>query len=255
MALDLNDPATLRWYLAWYLMAGVDEAIDDPVGRRQPATLPTVPAPAMPVPTDRAVAPGGTTAAEMAAACRTLDELRAAVERFEGCAFKAAATTTVFADGNPAAPLMLIGEAPGREEDLEGLPFVGRSGQLLDRMLAAIGRDRGSAYITNVIFWRPPENRSPSDDEVLACQPFVLRHIALVNPQVVVAVGGIAAKALFRTTQGITRLRGQWQGLVVEGHTYPATALFHPAYLLRSPQHKREAWRDLLAIRARLEAP
>jgi DNA polymerase len=159
-------------------------------------------------------------------------------------------------DGNPAAPVMIIGEAPGADEDRIGRPFVGRSGQLLDRMLAAIGLDRTTVQITNVIYWRPPGNRKPTSAEIAACLPFVLRHIALARPQVVVLAGGTAASALLPVSEGITRLRGRWFDLAVPGLDAPVPTLpmFHPSFLLRAPERKREAWRDLLALKARLDA-
>jgi DNA polymerase len=190
----------------------------------------------------------------LAAACRTVLELRAALESFPGCTLKASATNLVFADGNPEASLMLIGEAPGQEEDLRGLPFVGRSGKLLDRMLGAIGRDRSSAYISNVIYWRPPGNRTPTLEETAACLPFALRLIELVRPKVLVALGGVAAKQLLDTNDGIMRLRGRWRRFrLSDGTEIPFMPTFHPAYLLRQPAHKRLAWRDLLEIHGALE--
>lgn len=205
--------------------------------------------------TQQASRPPARTDADAAArACNSISELEAALGRFEGCALKATATNLVFADGRPDAPLMLVGEAPGRDEDLKGLPFVGRSGQLLDRMLCAIGRDRRQAYISNILFWRPPANRTPTTEEMAACMPFVLRHIALVRPKVLVALGGIAAKQLLDTTDGIMRLRGRWQSLALpDGETIPLMPTFHPAYLLRQPAHKRLAWRDLLAVKLVLD--
>ncbi|MFD0387839.1 uracil-DNA glycosylase [Tistrella bauzanensis] len=198
-----------------------------------------------------------TSARAHAAAARTLAELEAALHEFEGCALKATASHTVFADGNPEADLMLVGEAPGAEEDRRGLPFVGASGQLLDRMLAAIGRDRGQVYITNVLPWRPPGNRTPSPAEIAACLPFALRHIALVRPRLVVAVGGVSAKALLDRPEGITRLRGRSTELMIDGldQPVPVFATFHPAYLLRQPAQKRLAWTDWLHIAERLENP
>lgn len=194
-------------------------------------------------------------AESLAQACTTIDELRTALTRFNGCGLRDSATQLVFADGNPHAPLMLIGEAPGRDEDLKGLPFVGRSGQLLDRMLHAIGRDRGSAYITNVIFWRPPANRTPTTEEMAACFPFVVRHIELARPALIVALGGIAAKQLLGTTEGIMRLRGRWAPFTSpNGAVIPVLPSFHPAYLLRQPAHKRLAWRDFLAVKEKLES-
>ena len=190
----------------------------------------------------------------LATAAGSLSALQAAVEAFEGCALKATATHTVFSDGNPAAALMVIGEAPGAEEDRQGKPFVGPAGQLLDRMLAAIDLDRTTAYISNVLFWRPPGNRQPSSAEIAACLPFVYRHIALVQPKVLVMAGGTAAKALLDTTQGIMRLRGTWTELTVPGlpEPLPTLATYHPAFLLRQPAMKRDAWKDLIQVKKRL---
>jgi DNA polymerase len=200
------------------------------------------------------------TASRMAAAAQTLEELQAAVAAFEECPLKKTATNTVFADGNPAARIMFVGEAPGADEDRQGKPFVGVSGQLLDRMLASIGLDRhapdaaNAFYITNIVFWRPPGNRNPTTNEIAACLPFLERHIELVQPDVLVALGGPSAKTLLGRAEGITRLRGTWHAYASPRLSAPidAMAVFHPAYLLRSPAHKREAWRDLLAIRDRL---
>src|SRR6266481_305451 len=217
-------------------------------GLPQPPTPPPIPV--------RAAAPGPlvASAAAIAEAATSLAELERAVAAFEGCALRQTATTTVFADGNPAASLMLIGEAPGGQEDRLGKPFVGRSGQLLDRMLAAIGIDRSAAYITNVLYWRPPGNRKPTPTEIAACLPFVQRHIALVRPAVLVLCGGTAASTLLATSEGITKLRGRWVDLAVDGLAQPVKtiATYHPSYLLRSPERKREAWRDLLTIQEEL---
>ncbi|HEV7255486.1 MAG TPA: uracil-DNA glycosylase [Mesorhizobium sp.] len=194
-------------------------------------------------------------AREQAAAARTLDELKAAMEAFNGCNLKFTAKNIVFADGDPQADLMLVGEAPGRDEDIEGLPFVGRSGQLLDRMLKAIGRDRASAYVANVLPWRPPGNRTPTPLETEICRPFIERQIELANPRVLVALGGSSAKVLLRTADGIMRLRGGWQTYVTPGGTeIPIMPTLHPAYLLRNPAHKKLAWRDFLEVKARLRA-
>jgi len=193
-------------------------------------------------------------ARRIAAAANSLAELAAAVTAFEACALKRTATNTVFADGVAGAPLMVIGEAPGGDEDRLGRPFVGRSGQLLDRMLAAIGYDRRrNAYITNVLFWRPPGNRKPTPDEVAACLPFVWRHIALAAPKVVLLCGGTATSALLGRAEGIMRLRGRWLELAVAGGTpVPTLATYHPSFLLRAPARKGEAWRDLLALQSKL---
>jgi DNA polymerase len=186
----------------------------------------------------------------------SLDDLRAALGRFDGISLRKTATNLVFADGNPEAEVMLVGEAPGADEDRQGKPFVGVSGQLLDRMMAAIGLDRTTFYITNVCFWRPPGNRKPTEAELAAQQPFVLRHIELVKPRVLVLVGGSSAQMLLGTNEGITRLRGRWFDYRSEGmdRAIPALPLFHPAYLLRQPELKREAWRDLLKLKTRLES-
>ena len=255
--------------LRWLAEMGADEAVGEEARNRfaasarapAPATQPQPPAPApvaAPARAPFAVAPTRRLiedARAAAAAAPDVAALARAVGAFEGCSLKRTAKNTVFADGNPAADLMLVGEAPGAEEDRRGLPFVGPAGRLLDLMLAAIGRDRSSAYISNVLFWRPPGNRTPSSDEIALCRPFVDRHIALVRPRVLVCVGGIAAKSLLQQSAGITRLRGRWYRFSPGegGGAIDATALFHPAYLLRQPSHKRQAWSDLLEIRARLD--
>jgi DNA polymerase len=267
MPLDLALDDLLRWYLD----AGVDETIGEvpldrfaiaaaplravPAASRPPSSRPA-PAAAAPPPAgsgpDRVI-PG--TAAHIAAACATLPELKAALDGFDGLALRRTATSTVFADGNPEAAVMIIGEAPGHEEDRQGLPFVGKSGKLLDRMLASIGLDRGSAYITNVLPWRPLENRKPTPDEVAVCLPFVARQIELVDPQVLVLLGGAAASAILARHDGISRLRGRWFEYASPGMSRPVPVLatFHPAYLLRTPEAKRGAWRDLLMVRKRLD--
>jgi len=190
----------------------------------------------------------------LAARAQTIDALAALVAGFDGCPLRRTATNTVFADGNPAAPVLIIGEAPGADEDRLGKPFVGRAGQLLDRMLAAIGLDRTVVQITNVIYWRPPGNRKPTAAEIASCLPFVFRHIVLARPKVLVLAGGTAATSLLDTAEGITRLRGRWFELAVPGldATVPTLPMFHPAFLLRSPERKRETWRDLLALQAKL---
>jgi DNA polymerase len=194
-------------------------------------------------------------ARELAAGAATLDELRECMAGFEGCNLKFTAKNMVFADGNPQANVMFVGEAPGRDEDLEGKPFVGRSGQLLDRMLSAIGLDRSSAYISNVIPWRPPGNRAPTPQETEICRPFIERHIELVKPKVLVHLGGASAKTLLNTTEGILRLRGNWRNYSgAAGLEIAAMPTLHPAYLLRTPAHKRLAWRDFLEVKMKLRA-
>jgi uracil-DNA glycosylase len=194
-------------------------------------------------------------ARDLAAEASSLEELRAVLSEFDGCNLRLTAKNLVFADGNPQADLMLVGEAPGRDEDIEGLPFVGRSGRLLDLMLAAIGRDRTTAYISNVIPWRPPGNRDPSPIETEICRPFIERQIELVAPKVLVTLGNPSTKLLLATQTGIMRLRGKWQVHTTRsGKEIAAMPTLHPAYLLRNPAHKKLAWRDFLEIRAKLES-
>lgn len=247
--------------LRWLVEAGADEAIgDSPVDRIRPATAPTrVSVPPRVHSPPRAPSPAATDpigrAMELAQACATLAELKAALESFDGCALKQHATNTVFADGTPAHRILVIGEAPGREEDLAGLPFVGRAGKLLDRMLAGIGLDRRSnVYITNVLNWRPPGNRDPSPEEAAACLPFLRRHIELASPGVVVLLGAVAARHVMGKHEGIMRLRGTWMEYYVNGAMIPVMPTLHPAYLLRRPIDKRLAWRDLQAVRAKIES-
>ncbi len=274
------DPIEARATLKWLVEAGADEALADaPINRfavaaepvraevvaaapsttprtRVPEPLPQRSPEPLPqcAPTSFAAPPAGAGGArEIAARCKTLDELKAAVESFEGCALKVTAKNTVFADGHPGASVMLIGEAPGRDEDLQGLPFVGRSGHLLDRMLNAIGLDRSSsAYITNVIFWRPPGNRPPTPDEAALCAPFLLRHIELQQPKVLLLLGGTPVKHVLNVEEGITKVRGRWGRFVSNGVEIPALPTFHPAYLLRQPSAKRQAWQDLLSLKLKL---
>ncbi len=211
---------------------------------------------APPRPTMAAAVPDEAQAAaarELATKAASLDELKQIMDAFEGCNLKATAKSLVFADGNPDADLMLIGEAPGRDEDLEGLPFVGRSGQLLDRILAAIGLDRRSAYLANVIPWRPPGNRTPTPHETEICRPFIERQIALSRPKVIVSLGGPSANLLTGSPDGILRLRGTWKShTTADGTVIPVMPTLHPAYLLRNPAHKKLAWRDFLEVKAKL---
>ena len=184
----------------------------------------------------------------------TLDELRAILDKFDGCALKATATQLVFADGNPKARVMFVGEAPGRDEDIEGLPFVGRSGKLLDRMLAAVGLDRTSVYIANIVPWRPPGNRTPTPQESQICLPFILRQIELADPDILVCLGNPSAQTLLGIKEGITKTRGRWFTFDTGKREIRAMPTFHPAFLLRSPLQKRFAWRDFLAIKKALSA-
>jgi DNA polymerase len=243
-----QDRDSLLSTLAWWVDAGVGVLVGDE--RRD--WLAAAPAVKQQQPSPRAQAER--TAIRAMPSATSIAELRAEVEGFTGCPLRVAGVNTVFADGNPAAELMLIGEAPGAQEDRVGLPFVGPAGQLLGRMLAAIGRDRTSAYITNVTFWRPPGNRTPTPEEVETCLPLVHRHIALVKPKVIVALGAVAARTLTGDATGIMRLRGQWRTITVDGRDYPLLPTLHPAFLLRQPDAKRLAWTDLLAVKAKLDA-
>jgi len=189
---------------------------------------------------------------------RTLDELKQELAQFEGCSLRATAMNLVFADGNPASPIMLIGEAPGEEEDRQGKPFVGASGKLLDEMLKAGGMSREDVYISNILFWRPPGNRTPTDAEIASCMPFVERHISLINPKVLVLLGGVAAKTLLQTKEGITKLRGRWTTYTLSSdagssRSIPCLPIYHPAYLLRQASTKRQAWNDILALKKHLK--
>lgn len=274
-----SDPPDLADLLAFYAEAGADEAlteeaVDRFAGNKTPA--PSIPSPTADasafkqqpsasaqqeastpprIPATAAV-PDEAQAAlarELADGAGTLDELRQRMAAFDGCNLKLTAKNLVFADGNPQASVMLVGEAPGRDEDIEGLPFVGKSGQLLDRILGAIGLDRTSVYIANVIPWRPPGNRAPTPHETEICRPFIERQIELVSPKLLITLGGSSAKALFHTTDGILRLRGNWRTYTTRsGVAIPAMPTLHPAYLLRSPAHKRLVWRDFLEVKARL---
>jgi len=261
----MNDTlATLNWLVE----AGADEAIADQPVNRMAAPKPAAPPAATvrtqtPAPSPRPAAPpplplegdaiGGAMAA--AGAATSLAELKAAMEAFEGCALKRTANNTVFADGVAEGRVMLIGEAPGRDEDRIGKPFVGRAGQLLDKMLASIGLDRQkNAYITNVINWRPPDNRDPSPEEAAACLPFLRRHIELAQPKVIILLGAVAARHVVGVSDGIMKLRGRWMEYRVGDHMVPLMPTLHPAYLLRQPAHKKLAWRDLQAVRDRMAA-
>ena len=200
------------------------------------------------VPDDAALAQ----AREAARLAADLQVLKQQLEAFDGCSLKFTAKNLVFSDGNPQARIMLIGEAPGRDEDIEGRPFVGKAGQLLDRMLAAIGMDRTHVYIANVIYWRPPGNRTPTPMETEICRPFIERQIALADPDILVFLGGVSAKNFLPGQDGILRLRGHWhEWTIPDGRTVPALPMLHPAYLLRQPAQKKLAWRDLLSLKAK----
>jgi DNA polymerase len=270
------EPApTLSQLLAFYLEAGVDCALsEEPVNRiadperapdlkaafpagtanparsiRPPPTAFVPTAPDSLPPPDAAIV----SAREQARTAASLDVLRNLLEKFDGCALKSTATRLVFADGNPKARVMFVGEAPGREEDIEGLPFVGRSGKLLDRMIAAIGLDRTKVYIANVIPWRPPGNRTPTPQETQICLPFIQRQIELVDPDILVTLGNPSTQTLLSTREGIMKTRGRWFDYDTGTRVIRAMATFHPAYLLRSPSYKRLSWQDLRATAKMLQ--
>jgi uracil-DNA glycosylase len=276
MTAALLAPADAAALLRWYVDHGIDETIgEEPVDRfalpppaaviAAQAPVPARPAAPTPIRTPTAAAPRPPVPLEspqlvedaraLAEGCNTIAELEAAVRAFEGCALKRTAKNTVFADGTPDAPVMVVGEAPGADEDRIGTPFVGVSGQLMDRMMEAIGLSReGGFYITNILFWRPPGNRTPTLAEQAMCLAFTRRHIELVRPKVLVLAGGVSAKALLDTTEGIMRLRGKWTGYrLADGTEIPTMPTFHPAYLLRTPASKRQSWQDLLAIDKKLK--
>jgi len=285
----MADAARLLADLEWQFFAGADEAIGEvpglnkwgkteargqrpEVGAIQPAVINPKPATLSPRSPASNLQPPAST---------SLTALREELMRFDGCALRHTAMNLVFADGNPAAPVMFLGEAPGEDEDRQGVPFVGVSGKLLDRMLTAVGLDRTSVYISNILFWRPPGNRSPTEAEIAACLPFAERHIALVKPKLLVFLGGVAAKSLLRTKDGITRMRGRWvdyqppllrsfgstwhqdrTGALAEAgmpspgsemtEPIPCLPTYHPAYLLRQPAAKRQAWNDINLLKKRI---
>jgi DNA polymerase len=278
MTLAVQDEKALQSLIAWWADAGFDpDEIEAPAPARKPALQTAAPAAPSPQPQRPArQRPAATAAAAMAAGfgearkegpdartlagkCETLDQLFAAIESFEGCALKRTARNTVISRGNPQADIMIVGEGPGRDEDEQGKPFVGRSGQLLDRMFEAIGLDEDKLYISNIVNWRPPGNRNPTQEEIAQCLPFIERHIAIKQPKLLILTGGVSAQSLLRASTGIMRLRGRWAEYRVKDKAMepteqhiPALPVLHPAYLLRRPQEKRLAWRDLLALKARL---
>jgi DNA polymerase len=279
MSLPLDRDA-IEAVLRWHIEAGVDMALDDAAHDRfaenreaaarrthvpeyrtsrearalpaesmaqlRPAASPRSPLPVAPL-------EAAESAAALAAQATTLEALRQAMDGFDGCSLKATATRLVFADGNPQSELMLIGEAPGADEDRQGKPFVGRAGRLLDKMLAAIGLDRSRVYIANIVPWRPPGNRIPTPQETAICLPFVQRQIELAAPRFIVTVGAPSTQTLLGLKDGILRSRGRWMSCMIAGRAIPAMPILHPAYLLRQPAQKRLAWRDLQAIRKALE--
>ena len=275
--------------LNWLVEAGADEAVGEaPIDRfvARPSPLPRGeaaatqprrtevapvprPLPPRPAPTGEGKRPlanitpantgplgtdGYGSAVELAAVCQSLPQLKDALESFEGSQLKKLATNTVFADGNPDSQVLFIGEAPGRDEDAAGLPFVGRAGKLLDQMLKAINLDRTSSYIINVMPWRPPDNRNPDPGEVAICIPFLRRHIELAQPKVIILLGAVAARHVMGLNDGIMKLRGRWLDYRIGSEMIPVLPTLHPAYLLRQPAHKKLAWRDLQSLADRLDA-
>lgn len=248
--------------LDWYRAAGVDIAVgEEPVDRfaqRPPARVtPTPVAAAAATQAERPVESvpiGGdpSEARSLASSAQTLDGLQAILGAYNGCGLKLRATQLVFGDGNPDAKIMLIGEAPGAEEDRQGKPFVGKSGQLLDRMLAAIGLDRTKVYIANTVTWRPPGNRTPTPEEMALCLPFLHRQVELVAPRIVMTLGGPAMQTVFSTTNGIIKMRGKWSEVTIGNHRADAMPTLHPAYLLRNPAAKQQAWKDMLSLKLKM---
>jgi len=260
-----------RALLAWQMEAGADEAIGNaPVNRLAPppekpqrhdthsetAERPAAghaPVHSAAQPTESAMPDPVMAARARAREARTLEDLHHILEGFEGCPLRFTAKNLCFADGNPQAKIMFVGEAPGADEDIQGKPFVGRAGKLLDKMLAAIGLDRSSVYITNVVYWRPPGNRNPTPQETQVCRPFIERQIEILDPDILVLLGGSAAKEMLSRSEGILKMRGKWFDYDTGKRTIKAIATLHPAYLLRQPGQKRLAWRDFLAVKKAME--
>lgn len=253
---EISEGEAFAW-LKWQIEMGADEAIvEQPTNYFAREEAPPPRPRSLAQPPDRMrdapkswppLAPPPQTARPQESA--SLEALRGTIAAFEGCGLKRTAKSLCFYRGAAQARVMLIGEAPGRDEDLSGLPFVGRAGQMLDRMLACIGLDEAAVHITNIVYWRPPGNRNPAPEEIEACRPFLTRQIELVGPDCIVALGGPAAKQLTGAAEGIMRLRGRWRKVTIAGREIPLLPTLHPAYLLRTPAAKRLAWRDLLALR------
>jgi len=278
--LTRQDERALQALIDWWEDAGLE--LDMPIVRpkasraasapvREAARPAPVARPEPPVRTATAAAaiaagygeekPQGPSAQDVAAKAADLDALEAAIAGFDGCPLKRTARHTVFSRGSRDARIMLVGEAPGRDEDEQGKPFVGRSGQLLDKMFAAISIEETGLYISNIVNWRPPGNRNPTQEEIAVCLPLIERHIALKAPDILIVAGGVSAQALLRSETGITRLRGQWQNYEVKapdgsgtGRSIPCLPIFHPSFLLRQPASKRQAWADMLALQEKLES-
>lgn len=274
-----NEFQVLKAALDWHLDAGADAILLDrpvpmAVAKPEPAleireSVKPYNAPVVLMPEPEALLGASEARAEslrLALGATTLEELKAAIAGFEGISLKATATRMVFADGNPAARVMVVGEAPGADEDKEGLPFVGVSGQLLDRIMSHAGLSRAESdpakalYISNIINWRPPGNRTPSPAEIDVSLPFIERHIQLVKPKILLLAGGVSAKALLKSDETISRLRGKWQSYLPVtpelrdgAEPIPVLATYHPSYLLRTPSQKRQVWVDMLNIMEKLK--
>lgn len=255
----------LKAALSWHLDNGVDEVmVDKAIDHTALPERPVTPAKsAVLTPAKASVQLVGTSevveqARALAGECQTLEALKSAIEGFEGLSVKKTATQIVFADGDPSARIMVVGEAPGADEDRQGLPFVGVSGQLLDKILASIHLARKPAagqqgvYISNILNWRPPGNRTPSEQEIQISLPFIQKHIELVSPDFLILSGGVAAKGLLNSTESISKLRGRFHECAINGKTIPALATYHPSYLLRTPSQKRAVWQDMLMLQERL---
>ncbi len=255
----MKEIMSLKEILEWYLETGVDEtcgsvAFEADCSLKEQKQISSVMQRQATTNLAQATGSAYQNAKEICAEAKTLDELRAKVEAFEGCSLKMTAANTVFGDGNPHAKIVLVGEAPGADEDRIGVPFVGRSGQLLDKMLAAIGLDRNSCYITNILPWRPPGNRTPLDSEIAVCLPFLKKQIDIIDPDFIFMLGGSAANALLNTAETISKLRGHWfEYEKSNGTNAMVLASFHPAYLLRTPGQKSKAWNDLLRLSSKLK--
>jgi len=275
----------LREIMEWYAQAGVDVLLEDaPVNRftevpppprvkkpqtsnaspaeflakqnatrqataQNPASSQALSTPSATIPDSAAIE----SARELAKSAETIDDLKQTLNRFEGCNLKRTAKSLVFSDGNPDARVMVVGGVPERDDDIHGVPFSGRSGQLFDRMLSAIGLDRTSVYISNTIPWRPPGNRKPTPQEIEICRPFIERHMELVKPDIIVLFDDLSAKTVLKTTNGIMKLRGKWGEFKTENLTIPALPTLHPSYLLTQPAHKALAWQDLLQVKMKLD--
>lgn len=257
----------VEWYAAMGITAIVDEDINDFVARSTQTAPKLAPEPAqassqikLKTASTKAQNPAASqdnpiaNATALAKAANTLDALRGAMATFEGCPLRFTANKLVFEDGNRDAKLMIVGEGPGKEEDMDGRPFVGPAGQLLDKMLSAIGLDRTQVYIANIVPWRPPGNRAPSAGDIAICLPFIERQIELQNPETLLLLGNISVKSLLRTDTGILKFRGRWQDYAAGDKAIPALSSLHPAYLLRQPAHKGLAWADMLALKAKIKS-